>query len=464
MDARRLQPAVVPEPRSHDYHVMVKPVGGLCNLHCAYCYYLPTVDMYRSSCGPNHDFRMSLRTYDLFARHYLDRPIQGVSFAWQGGEPTLIGLDWFTQAMRIQQQHARQGLLVDNSLQTNGTLLDDPWCDFFHQHRFLIGLSLDGPASYHDKYRRTLTGQPSHDSAQRAIKLLRKHAVEFNSLVVLSQANIHDPDGVYRFLANAGLRHVQLIPLLEYDRRTFEPAPQSITGPQYGRFLCRIFDLWFQHNIGTIFVQTIEQTLAAHLGVSPSLCIHMPTCGRALILEHNGDLYACDHYPFPSHLRGNIHDKPLHDMVNAPEQLAFGRAKQALLPLQCRQCPYLPACNGGCPKHRIVAVAEADTGGPPASDMRIHNWFCEGYRMFFEHSFDRMATIAAALRRGLPARSVKDPPAAGPTGNPDAPVHTPTGPLGPGTGPPGVARRIDRNGPCPCGSGLKYKKCCGLKP
>ena len=389
---------------------MVKPTGGICNLRCAYCYYLPTVDMYKATPGHSGNFRMSEQTYDLFAKQYIDRPLQQISFAWQGGEPTLMGLKWFRQAIAVQNKYRRDGQVIENSLQTNGTLLDDDWCAFFREHGFLIGLSVDGPASYHDKYRRTAGGEPSHEKVQRGLKLLRKHGVEFNSLVVLSQANVHDPDGVYRFLTNAGLRHVQLIPLLEYDRTTFEQIPQAITGEQYGRFLNRIFDLWFEHNIGSIFVQIIEQTLAAHLGMSPSLCIHMPTCGRALILEHNGDVYACDHYPFPSDLRGNIHEKPLHEMVNSPEQLAFGRAKKTTLTSQCRECPYLPSCNGGCCKHRIVPV-EGEAGK--------HNWFCEGYRMFFEHSYDRMAAIATALRRGMPPRVARDEYMA-PSGQPPA--------------------------------------------
>jgi uncharacterized protein len=482
---KRFDPVVVPEPTGHDYHVMVKPIGGVCNLQCAYCYYLPTVDMYKARPDFTGSFRMTLQTYELFARQYLDRPLEQIAFAWQGGEPTLMGLNWFRQAMDIQVRYRRDGQVVANSLQTNGTLLDDDWCDFFRRHDFLIGLSVDGPAAYHDKYRRTPDGQASHEKVQRGLKLLNKHGVECNALVVLSRANVHDPDGVYRFLANAGLRHVQLIPLLEYDRTTVEPIPQAITGVEYGRFLNRIFDLWFENNIGGIFVQTIEQTLAAHLGVSPSLCIHMPTCGRALILEHNGDVYACDHYPFPTHLRGNIHDKPLHEMVNSPEQLAFGRSKRDDLTGVCRACPYLPACNGGCCKHRIVALdeknaPEPDTGGQApqagsgsttaggalrrnsqsavAGDPPRHNWFCEGYRMFFEHSYDRLAAIATALRRGLPARTARDEYVAR-QGTPhpvllDAAAR-PMRQAAPPAGKP------DRNAPCPCGSGLKFKKCCG---
>jgi uncharacterized protein len=364
---------------------------------------------------------------------------------------------------------------------------------------------VDGPASYHDKYRRGPGGELSHEAVQRGLRLLLKHGVEFNSLVVLSRANVHDPDGVYRYLTNAGLRHVQLIPLLEYDPATFVPIPQAITGRQYGEFLCRIFDLWFEHNIGSIFVQIIEQTLAAHLGISPSLCIHMPTCGRALILEHNGDVYACDHYPFPTHLRGNIHDKPLHEMVNSPEQLEFGRSKKADLTTVCRQCPYLPACNGGCCKHRIVAVKEEgtdETGSPdssyavagqagnhvsggmpaigggvargrPTGGTPSHNWFCEGYRMFFEHSYDRLEVIATALRRGLPPRTARDecmrqkssdsilldasgrPMQRAREGGPDPILAVPSKSR--------PAGKPDRNTPCPCGSGLKFKKCCGRK-
>ncbi len=449
---KRFEPVVTPEPLSHDYHVMVKPIGGICNLRCAYCYYLPTVDMYKAQPGHSGDFRMSLETYDLFAKQYLDRPLQQIMFAWQGGEPTLMGLDWFRQAIAIQKKYVRENQLVENSFQTNGTLLDDTWCDFLREHNFLIGLSVDGPASYHDKYRRTPAGEPSHEKVQRGLKLLRKHGVEFNSLVVLSQSNVHDPDGVYRFLTNAGLRHVQLIPLLEYDRHTFEPIPQAITGEQYGRFLCRIFDLWFEHNIGYIFVQIIEQTLATHLGVSPSLCIHMPTCGRALILEHNGDLYACDHYPFPTDLRGNIHDKSLHEMVNAPEQLDFGRNKKTSLTQICRDCSYLPSCNGGCCKHRILPVE-----GEP----NRHNWFCQGYRLFFEYTFDRMAAIAIALRRGLPPQHARDEFLRAKTPQPIL-LDASGRPMSRSVPSP-TAARPDRNSPCPCGSGLKFKKCCGCK-
>jgi len=417
--------------------------------------------MYKARPDFSGSFRMSLETYELFTRQYLDRPLKQIAFAWQGGEPTLMGLDWFRQAMDLQARYRRDGQEIENSLQTNGTLLDDDWCEFFRRHGFLVGLSVDGPAAYHDKYRRTPDGQASHEKMQRGLRLLNKHGVEYNGLVVLSQANVHDPDGVYRYLANAGLRHVQLIPLLEYNRTTLEPIPQSISGVEYGRFLNRIFDLWFEKHIGSIFVQTIEQTLAAHLGVSPSLCIHMPTCGRALILEHNGDVYACDHYPFPTHLRGNLHDKPLHEMVNSPEQLAFGRGKRDDLTELCRTCPYLPACNGGCCKHRIVAVEDKNEPGPhtdgqalrprqgpgTASGVPRHNWFCEGYRMFFEHSYDRLAAIATALRRGLPARAARDGYGKTCLAAQARPGKRPVAP--------------ERNAPCPCGSGLKFKKCCG---
>lgn len=453
MDERRFAPVVTAEPRSCDYHVMVKPIGGICNLACAYCYYLPTVDMYRAQPGHTGDFRMSLQTYETFATQYLDRPIDTISFAWQGGEPTLMGLEWFQNALEIQRKHTRPGQVVENSLQTNGTLLDDAWCEFFRDNNFLIGLSVDGPAAYHDKNRRTAGGEPSHDKVLQAIKRLRAYNVEFNSLVVLSQANVNDPDGVYRFLINAGLRHVQLIPLLEYNRQSLAPIPLAITGRQYGQFLCRVFDLWFEHNIGSIFVQIIEQTLAAHLGVSPTLCIHMPTCGRALILEHNGDVYACDHYPFPSDLRGNILEQPLHEMVNSPEQIAFGKAKRNNLTRQCRDCVYLAACNGGCCKHRIVSLD---------GEANRHNWFCEGYKMFFDHSFEKMAAIAMALRRGLPARSVRDQcTVSARTRQAESPLPSPMAPPDAALRP--HTSRPDRNSPCPCGSGLKYKKCCGRK-
>jgi len=452
----RFAPVKAPEPSEHDYHVMVKPISGVCNLRCTYCYYLPVVDMYRSRPDCSGSFRMSDQTLERFTSQYLARPIKDVQFAWQGGEPTLMGLDFFRKAVELQQKYRREGQSVQNSLQTNGVLLDDEWCNFFREKGFLIGLSIDGPAPYHDRYRRDAAGAATFDRVSRGLRLLKKHRVEFNALVVISQANVHDPEGVYRFLVNQGVRYIQFIPLLEYDKSTLQPHEYSITGRQYGEFLNTVFDLWFERHISTVFVQIIEQALAAHLGLSPTLCVHMPTCGRALILEHNGDLYACDHFPFPDYLRGNIHSTALSEMVNSPEQVRFGLSKRDDLPESCRECPYLPACNGGCLKHRIVEV--------PGQDVRL-NWFCEGYKMFFGHSFERLAAIAKALRAGQPARAAREQFASG-AGHPTIGSDLRPSPAAAGTA--GRLHRAGRakprrNDPCPCGSGLKYKHCCGRK-
>jgi len=447
---KRFGPVRIVHPSEHEYHVMVKPIGGVCNLACQYCYYLPTVEMYRQRPDWSGSFRMTDQTLELFTRQYLDRPIKEVQFAWQGGEPTLMGLDFFRKAVDLQRRYARADQTVSNALQTNGLLIDEAWCRFFRENDFLIGLSIDGPAAMHNRYRRTPAGEGSFDRTFAALRLLLKHHVEFNALVVVSQANVHDPQGVYRFLVNHGIRHIQFIPLLEYDRQTLEPYDFSITAQQYGRFLNAVFDIWFEHHIGAVFVQMFEQTLAAHMGIQPTLCVLMPTCGRALIMEHNGDLYACDHFPFPQYLRGNIHDRPLHEIVNSPEQIRFGLSKREDLPGKCVSCPFLPACGGGCLKHRIVKL--------PGEEKRI-NWFCEGYRAFFEHSFERLGAVAEAIRRGLPPTAAKDllrsanasivTPGATSTGRRTA------------SGVPG--RKPGRNDPCPCGSGLKYKHCCGRK-
>ena len=383
------------------FHVMLKPRGPICNLDCQYCYYLAKERLY-----PGSTFRMADDVLAEFTRQYIQaQGVPEVTFAWQGGEPLLMGLDFFQQAVALQQQYRRPGMRIDNALQTNAVLLDDAWCRFFKEHRFLVGVSLDGPQELHDAYRVDKGGGPTFRRVMAGLDLLKKHGVDYNVLACVHAANAEDPLAVYRFLRDeVRAEFIQFIPIVERDRsRGAQGRPRvtarSVTGRQYGAFLIAIFDEWVRRDVGRVFVQSFDVALGAWLGQPASLCTFAETCGLALALEHNGDLYACDHFVELGHKLGNIREVPLVDMVRSAQQRRFGQAKRDSLPAACRACPVRLACNGGCPKDRLVPASASGKQG------RL-NYLCEGYKAFFTHVDAPMQFMAAAIRARRPPSDI----------------------------------------------------------
>ena len=436
-------------------HVMAKPIGPICNLDCAYCYYLEKEKLYPAG----ERFRMSDETLERFIASYIAAQPEGapVDFAWQGGEPTLMGLDFFARVVELQAAHARPGQPVRNSIQTNGVLLDDDWCQFLRRHDFLVGLSIDGPASLHDKYRYDKRGQPTHGLVMRALKRLQDHQVEHNVLVVVNGANGDHGRRVYRFLVGHGVRFIQFIPIVE--RRDMRATPnsalpivqagdsvddlvteRSVRPRQWGRFLIEVFDEWLERDVGRVYVQSFDEALAAWLGVEASLCVFRPECGRALAIEHDGGVYSCDHFVEPAYRLGNVRELPILDMAESPAQRAFGQHKSASLPRYCRECDVRHACHGECPKNRFIRTPDGEPG---------LNYLCAGYKDFFHHVGPVMREMAAELRAGRPAAAVMRRRAA-------AREKTRRGTVA-------GAVRAGRNDPCPCGSRKKFKHCCGAR-
>jgi uncharacterized protein len=356
-----------------------------------------------------------------------------VTLAWQGGEPTLMGLDFFRRARAAEEGRVPAGVAVERTLQTNGVLLDDEWCAFLAENDYLVGLSIDGPRELHDAYRHDAGGRPVFDKIVAAAHRLQKHGAAFNVLCTVNAANAGHPLEVYRFFRDElGARYLQLIPIVEIEAPPSGGRPGTVTErsvqpDDYGRFLSAIFDEWVRHDVGEMFVQTFDGVLAAYLRGTSSLCIFQPTCGEGVALEHNGDVYSCDHFVDPPYLLGNILETPVGELVRSEQQRAFGRAKATTLPAFCRACEYLFACNGECPKNRILLTPDGEPG---------LNWLCAGLKAFFAHTDRRMRLMAGILARGGEAPEVMDLLAA-------------------------EARTTGRNDPCPCGSGKKFKRCCG---
>ena len=373
---------------------MAKPVSAACNLTCRYCYYLR-----RPGAVPSR--RMSWEVLETFVRDTIaaqaERP--ELQFAWQGGEPMLAGIDFFRAALDLQARYRPAGMQIVNALQTNGTLINREWAEFFSEHGFLIGLSLDGPAYLHDPLRRDTGGRGSHARALRGLEWLQRSNVEFNTLTVVHRLNFGQGRAVYRFLRRIGSRHMQFIPLVERvdadgtlcgplssDARK-DLAPWTAPPDGFGRFLCQVFDEWYAHDIGDVFVQHIEEYAAALAQSSARLCVYSDDCSGTPILEANGDLYSCDHYAYPAYRLGNILQTPIGALARSAQQVSFGKGKSADLPEQCAQCEYLFACRGGCPKHRYTPAAGGNL-----------NYLCPSYRMFFQHALSRLMPFAAAAR------------------------------------------------------------------
>lgn len=418
------------------FHVMLKPRGAICNLNCAYCYFLSKEGLYPDSC-----FRMTAELLEQFTRQYVEaQRVPEITFGWQGGEPMLMGLDFFRLAIELQQKYRRPGMRVHNALQTNGTLLSDEWCRFFREYDFLIGLSLDGPCELHDAYRVDKGGKPTFDCVMAGVSLLKKHKVDFNILACVHAANTDHPLKVYRFLRDkVGAQFIQFIPIVERDNATGfqegeEVTDRSVAGRQYGDFLISVFDEWLRRDVGRVFVQIFDVALATWLGQRPGLCIFEGTCGTALALEHNGDLYACDHFVEPQYKLGNIQEIPLVEMVGSEKQRQFGLAKRNILPRHCRECKVRSVCNGGCPKNRVLRTPDGEPG---------LNYLCRGYKAFFTHIDRPMRVMAGELRSGRPPANIMLYLA-----QEEAELQR-------------RFARARRNEPCPCGSGRKFKHCCG---
>lgn len=425
-------------PAPPAFHIMTKPRGAICNLDCKYCYFLSKERLY-----PDSAFRMPETLLEEYTRQYINaQHVPEVTFAWQGGEPTLMGLDFYRQAVAYQQKHKKPGMKIYNALQTNAVTLDDDWCAFFAENDFLLGVSLDGPQPLHDAYRVDKGGRPTFDKVMAGIDLLKKHHVEFNILTTVHAANGNHPLEVYHFLRDeVQTQFIQFIPIVERANETgFQEgsavAERSVRGRQYGEFLRAIFDEWVRHDVGRVYVQIFDVALAVWAGDHPGLCIFEETCGKALAMEHNGDVYSCDHFVEPKHLLGNMNVIPLEQIVASDQQFRFGQAKRDTLPQYCLDCEVRFVCNGGCPKNRFIQTPGGEEG---------LNYLCEGYRLFFNHINEPMRFMAAELREQRPPANVM--------------FH--------------MARRdsaleqrltaAGRNDPCPCGSGLKFKKCHGKR-
>jgi len=420
------------------FHIMAKPRGPICNLNCTYCYYLPKAALY-----PGSDFMMTDEVLDSFIRQYITaQHVPEVTFGWQGGEPLLMGREFFERALALQAKYRRPGMRILNTLQTNGTLVDEAWAQFFHDRQFLIGLSLDGPQALHDAFRVDQGGQPTWERVMRGLRPLQQHQVEYNLLCTVHQANAPHPLAVYRFFRDeVQAEFVQFIPIVRRDNATghqegLTVTPQSVTAQQYGDFLIGVFDEWVRRDVGRVFVQIFDVALAAWRGERPGLCVFEPTCGLGLAMEHNGDLYACDHYVEPRYRLGNILETPLMELVTSAAQREFGQTKLKTLPQQCLDCAVRFVCNGGCPKNRLLPVED---GAPQL------NYLCAGYQAFFRYIRHPMEMMVEELRQRRPPANVMTRLAQA-----DAALTA-------------KFAAAKRNDPCPCGSGKKFKVCHGQR-
>ena len=373
-------------PFAKPLYVMLKPAGAHCNLACKYCYYLEKNNLYQNS----HRHLMTDEMLEQFTREYIEaQTMPQVLFTWHGGEPLMRSIDFYKKALALQKKYAH-GKQIDNVIQTNGTLLTDEWCEFFAQNHWLVGISIDGPQEYHDHYRVTPDGKPSWEKVMQGISLLKKHRVEWNAMAVVNAYNAEHPLEFYHFFRDNGCQYLQFTPIVERltehedgrtlaslaDDREIPLADASVTPQQWGNFLCTIFDDWVRHDVGKTFVEIFDCTLANWMGVLPGICAYSKECGHAGVMEHNGDVYSCDHFVFPEYKLGNIRDQSLIDMLYGEKQQAFSRLKHTSLPRQCKECDMEFACHGECPKNRF----EKDKYGEPGL-----NYLCQGYYQFYTH-------------------------------------------------------------------------------
>lgn len=401
-------------PFARPLYIMTKPVGAICNLACDYCYYLEKSKLYQES--PKHI--MSDELLEKFIKEYIEsQTMPQVLFTWHGGETLMRPLSFYQKVMELQRKYAR-GRTIDNCIQTNGTLLNDEWCRFFHDNNWLVGVSIDGPQEFHDEYRKNKQGKPSFMKVMQGINLLNKHRVEWNALAVVNDFNADYPLDFYHFFKEIGCRYIQFTPIVERifrhdDGRHLAAVEEgdnekladfSVTPEQWGNFLCTIFDEWVKNDVGEYFIQLFDATLANWVGEQPGVCSLAKTCGHAGVMEFNGDVYSCDHFVFPQYKLGNVYSKTLVEMMYSDKQQQFGRNKFDSLPSQCKECQYLFACNGECPKNRFCKTASGEPG---------LNYLCKGYYQYFDHVAPYMdfmkkellaerapANIMEAIRKG----------------------------------------------------------------
>lgn len=393
-------------------HVMAKPTGSKCNIDCHYCFYLEKEKLY-----PDRDdkWKMDDATLEQYVIQQIEaQKTKQVVFAWQGGEPTMLGIDFYQRAVELQKQYGA-GKTIINTLQTNGILLDDEWCRFLKKNQFLVGISIDGPQEFHDTYRKTRSGKATHKRVVAAIQKLNQHDIEFNTLTVVSNANAKAPQVIYRYLKQLGSKHMQFIPLVERKAQQetkdgltllhperfeeVELCEWSVDAEQYGLFMSAIFHEWVRNDIGKVWVQLFENTFALTCDQPSQICVFSPTCGSAFALENNGDIYACDHYVYPEYKLGNIHDDTIHNINRGDSNREFGLNKQRTLSKDCLSCDYLSLCNGGCPKHRF----SLSSAGKPEQ-----NYLCSGYKTFFSFSAPYMRVMKNLLQEGHPPAAIMD--------------------------------------------------------
>ncbi len=416
---------------SRAFQIFAKPVGPLCNLDCRYCYSLQKGSLYPQG----GSFRMAEDLLEAYIAQQIEiAPEPDIHFSWHGGEPTILGLDHFRRIVALQRKHLSRGPVgsrIVNSIQTNGTLLDDDWCRFFAAEHFAVGLSMDGPPRLHDAYRTTKDNKASHRQVMQGYRLLQRHKIPVDLLCVVHGKNVQAPLDVYHYFKEIQAQYLSIIPLLEPEPGSPNGVTErTVPAEAFGAFLCTIFDEWIRQDMGRIIVQGFEEAARPAYGLDHSLCVFRPTCGDCPVIEHNGDFYRCDHFVTPEHRLGNIRETPLLELLESTAQQAFGQAKQETLPRCCRECGVLDLCNGGCPKDRILRTPDGEPG---------LNYLCAGYQRFFNYCHPFTARMAALRWAGHPPEQLMEELRR------EAARTMP---------------RIGRNDPCPCGSGKKYKKCC----
>lgn len=404
-----------------EFQVFAKPAGAACNLACSYCYYLEKESLYPDA----HAARMPDDLLELYIVQHIEAsrgPL--ITFSWHGGEPTILGLEYFCEIVAIERRRRPAGCRIVNGIQTNGILLDEDWCRFLAAEGFGVGLSIDGPPELHDGYRLTRGGEPTHRHAMRAFDLLKRFGVPCDLLCAVHDRNVRQPLDVYRFFREIGARFVGFLPIVRRKEATgCGVTPDSVSPEAFGAFLCTIFDEWAKRDAGRIAIQIFDEASRPARGLEHSLCIFRETCGEIPVVEHNGDFYSCDHFVDHEHRMGNIRETPLARLLDSPEQRAFGQAKRDLLPRCCRTCGVRAMCNGGCPKDRFALTPDGE---------EALNYLCSGFKRFFTYSRPYFKRLAQRGQAGKPAQPSSSNP----------------------------YPQSGRNDPCPCGSGLKYKKCC----
>lgn len=378
-------------PFARPLYVMLKPIGAVCNLRCKYCYYLEKKDLYPDT----KNYVMNEKTLEEFIVQYLgSQTMQQVLFTWHGGETLMLNKSFYVKALELQRKYA-YGRQIDNCIQTNGTLLTDDWCKFFKDNNFLVGISIDGPQHCHDVYRKTRDNRPSFYNVMKGISLLKKHDVEFNVMGVVNDYNVNYPLDFYNFFKSIDCHYIQFAPIVE--RIDGELAPWNVPDDKWGDFLIAIFDEWVKQDVGNYYIQYFDATLANWVGQAPGVCTMARTCGHAGVMEFNGDVYSCDHFVYPEYKLGNIQNQSLTEMMYSDRQIKFGNDKRDALPTQCKECEFLFACNGECPKNRIIKTQSGEDG---------LNYLCKGYYKFFKHVAPYMDFMKKELENKRPPANV----------------------------------------------------------